>query len=91
MDPVHVTPPSQRSWLRRLLNRLEVDRAVFFALLARGWQFLTGPVTLLLIAHYFTPQEQGFYYTFWSVVGLQTMFELSFLYGDRQCRQPRMA
>ena len=78
MDPVHVTPPSQRSWLRRLLNRLEVDRAVFFALLARGWQFLTGPVTLVLIARHFTPQEQGFYYTFWSVVGLQSMFELSF-------------
>jgi len=76
MDPV--TPPSERFWLRRLLNRLEVDRAVFFALLARAWQFLTGPVTLLLIAHYFTPQEQGFYYTFWSVIGLQSLFELSF-------------
>lgn len=78
MDPVQVTPPNQRSWPRRLLNRLEVDRAVFFALLARGWQFLTGPVTLLLIARHFSPQEQGFYYTFWSVVGLQSLFELSF-------------
>lgn len=61
-----------------MLNRLEVDRAVFFALLSRGWQFVTGPVTLLLIAQYFSPQEQGFYYTFWSVIGLQSLFELSF-------------
>ncbi len=78
MAPMHETPPSQRSWLRRLLNRFEVDRAVFFALLARSWQFLTGPVTLLLIATFFSPQEQGFYYTFWSVIALQSLFELSF-------------
>jgi O-antigen/teichoic acid export membrane protein len=78
MVPMDATPPNQRSWPRRLLNRLEVDRAVFFALLARIWQFLTGPVTLLLIAHHFSPQEQGFYYTFWSVISLQSLFELSF-------------
>lgn len=77
--PASATPlPEQRSWPRRLLNRLEVDRAVFYAVLARAWQFLTGPVTLLLIACYFTRQQQGFYYTFWSLAGLQSLFELSF-------------
>lgn len=74
------TPPSapRRSWPRRMLNRLEVDQAVFFAILARAWQFLAGPVTLLLIATHFTGVEQGYYYTFWSMIGLQTFFELSF-------------
>ncbi|MCA9228014.1 MAG: hypothetical protein KDA47_20475 [Planctomycetales bacterium] len=61
-----------------MLNRLEVDQAVFFAILARAWQFLAGPVTLLLIATHFTGVEQGYYYTFWSMIGLQTFFELSF-------------
>ena len=71
-------PAERRSWLRRLLNRAEVDRAVFYALAARIWQLLAGPVTLVLIAWYFTPQTQGYYYTFWSLIALQTFFELSF-------------
>lgn len=71
------TPPHKRSWPRRLLNRLEVDRAVFYALSARGWQLLAGPVTLVLIAWYFTPETRGYYYTFWSIIAAQTFFELS--------------
>lgn len=76
-SPRPMTRPEKRSWLRRLLNRLEVDRAVFYAVLARGWQFVAGPVTLILIAVYFTPEVQGFYYTFWSMIALQSFFELS--------------
>jgi O-antigen/teichoic acid export membrane protein len=61
-----------------MLNRLEVDQAVFYALAARVWQLVAGPVTLVLIAWYFTPETQGYYYTFWSIIALQTFFELSF-------------
>lgn len=68
----------KRSWPRRLLNRMEVDHAVFFAVVARYWQFLTGPITLLLVVQFFTPEMQGFYYAFWSVIGLQVFFELAF-------------
>lgn len=62
----------------RLLQRAEVDRAVVFVLLTRGWQLLTGPITLLLVAQYFTPEVQGFYYTFASLLALQTFVELGF-------------
>jgi O-antigen/teichoic acid export membrane protein len=55
-----------------------VDRAVYFALLTRGWQLLTGPVSLILIATYFSLEVQGFYYTFGSVLALQSFFELGF-------------
>lgn len=58
------------------LHRAEIDRAVIFAILARGWQFLAGTVTLLLIARYFTKEQQGFHYTFASLVALQSFFEL---------------
>jgi len=68
---------ARRSWPRRFLNRLEVDRAVFYAIAQRGWQFLAGPITLILIAKNFTPEVQGFYYTFWGVVALQSFFELA--------------
>ena len=39
---------------------------------------MTGVVTLLLIAHFLTPAEQGYYYTFSSLVALQIVFELGF-------------
>lgn len=68
----------RRSWPRRTLNRLEVDQAVFFALAARGWQFIAGPVTIVLIGTFFTKEVQGYYYTFWSLIALQTIFDFSF-------------
>lgn len=77
-EPDNTTPAAERrSWPRRFLNRLEVDRAVFYAIAQRGWQFLAGPITLILIAKNFTPEVQGFYYTFWGVVALQAFFELA--------------
>jgi len=75
-NEANATPP-RRSWPRRLLNRLEVDRAVFYAISQRGWQFIAGPITLILIARNFTPEVQGFYYTFWGVIALQSFFELA--------------
>jgi len=63
--------------LRRLARRLEFDRAVFYALAARAWQTLAGPVTVLLIVAYFSPEMQGYYYTFGSVIGFQVLFELN--------------
>jgi O-antigen/teichoic acid export membrane protein len=68
--------PRRRSWPRRLLNRLEVDRAVFYAVAGRGWQFLAGPVTIVLIALHFSPDTQGYYYTFWSLIALQAFVDL---------------
>lgn len=53
-----------------------IDRAILYTILGKGFQILAGPITLVLIAHYLSPVEQGFYYTFSSVVGLQIFFEL---------------
>ncbi|WP_339735954.1 hypothetical protein [uncultured Gimesia sp.] len=68
--------PQRRSWPRRLLNRMEVNRAVFYALVNRGWQFLSGPVTLLLIVAFFSSETQGFYYNFGALIALQTFVEM---------------
>lgn len=71
-------PPNQpkRSLLRRWLNRLEIDRAVFYAIAARVWQFIAGPISILVIAACFTPELQGYFYTFASLMGMQTLVEL---------------
>lgn len=69
-------PTTQRWWLRRLVNRLEVDQAVFYALIARGWQFVAGPVSMVLIATFFTAELQGYFYTFAGLLALQVFVEL---------------
>ncbi len=61
-----------------LLRRAEVDRALALAVVAQTWSLATGPVTLLLIALYLTPELQGYYYTFGSLLALQSFVELGF-------------
>ncbi len=63
----------------RTAARLGIDRAVFYGILTRAWQFLAAPVTLLLIASRFSPEQQGFYYTMGSLLALQVFFELGLL------------
>ncbi|MBI1314015.1 hypothetical protein GC176_22190 [bacterium] len=66
-----------KDWLKQKLAKVGVDGAVFFAVVARFWQLLSGPVTLVLLSRYFSPEERGYFYTFASVLALQTFFELS--------------
>jgi O-antigen/teichoic acid export membrane protein len=65
-----------------LLNRLRlwagVDRPVFYIAVGRAWSLLSGPITVLLLAHFFTPKMQGYFYTFGSVMALQVFLELGF-------------
>ena len=62
--------------LRRLMKRVDIDRAVLLAILARLWGLVAGPVTALLITTKFTPEVQGYHYTFASLVALQGFVEL---------------
>jgi hypothetical protein len=62
--------------LSGLLSRWQIDRAVMYALLLRGWQLLAGAVSAVLIARYFLPDVQGYYYTFSSLLTMQAVFEL---------------
>ena len=75
-----------RAWLARhsrhgrtwLLAGLGIDKAIAFTILARGWASLAGLVTVALIARFLSPAEQGYYYTFGSLIALQIVFELGF-------------
>lgn len=66
-----------RHWTRKVLG---LDRAVGFTVLARFWSSAAGLVTVVLIAKFLSPAEQGYYYTFGSLVALQIVFELGFSY-----------
>jgi O-antigen/teichoic acid export membrane protein len=79
LTPISIDSSSaQISWATRLRHILGLDRAIAFTVLARGWSGLAGLVTVVLIARFLSPSEQGFYFTFGSLVAMQLVFELGF-------------
>jgi O-antigen/teichoic acid export membrane protein len=68
----------QENTRKALRTGLGIDRAIGFTILARGWASVAGLVTVALIARFLSPSEQGYYYTFGSLIALQIVFELGF-------------
>ena len=62
--------------INRLLNTLGIDGAILYTSSARIIQAGGSIITLLLIAKFLSKEEQGFYYTFTSVLTIQIFFEL---------------
>jgi len=59
-----------------LLRKILVDRASLFALATKVFQGAGGVVTAVLILRFFSPEVQGYYYTFANVLALQVFLEL---------------
>ena len=53
-----------------------LDFHVLVTLLFRGWTIVAGAGTVLLLPFWINPAEQGYYFTFASVLALQIFFEL---------------
>lgn len=49
---------------------------MFFAITGKIWSLCAGLITTLLIAEFFSPEMQGYYYTFSSVLAFQVFAEL---------------
>ncbi|HEY1904097.1 MAG TPA: hypothetical protein VGG56_16830 [Terracidiphilus sp.] len=64
-----------KNWLH---DRLGIDHAIGFTILARAWSSTAGLVTVALIARFLSRAQQGYYYTFGSLIALQIVFELGF-------------
>jgi len=62
--------------IKRIISLTGMNRAIGYSLMTRGWQVIAGPISILLVTKFFSIEEQGFYYTFASIVGLQALFEL---------------
>jgi hypothetical protein len=65
--------------LYKLLRLLGINRAVSYGLLSQFWGLGAGLVTMLIIAIRFSGEEQGYYYTFSSLIALQVFFELGLM------------
>ncbi|MDD5109269.1 MAG: hypothetical protein PHC29_07215 [Candidatus Omnitrophica bacterium] len=61
---------------RFFMNKASIDRPVFFGILFRIFNLIAAPITGILIASIFTAKMQGYYYTFLSLLALQTLVEL---------------
>ncbi len=59
-----------------LTNKLGIDKAIFYTLVGRGLQISTALFTIFFVAKYLSPDEQGYYFTFGSIVAIQVFFEL---------------
>ena len=59
-----------------MLSFAGVDFHVLATLLLRGWSILAGGMTILLLPLCLSPDQQGYYFTFASVLALQIFFEL---------------
>lgn len=64
--------------VRAWMLRAEIDQAVIYGSLSRVWLLAAAPVTFFLIARYLSLEVQGFYFTFASLVALQSFLELGF-------------
>jgi O-antigen/teichoic acid export membrane protein len=62
--------------IKNILKILGVDGAIFYTSISRITQSLTGVITIFFIAKFLTGTEQGFYFTFGSILAIQVFFEL---------------
>jgi hypothetical protein len=76
--PLPLNTSGSGRFRHRIRKVLGLDRAIAFTVLARLWASAAGLVTVALIARFLSPAEQGYYYTFGSLVALQIVFELGF-------------
>ncbi len=62
--------------LKAISDWLQFDLSLSWALVARVWQAVSGPITLWLLLRSLTVPEQGLYYALQHVIGVQPLFEL---------------
>lgn len=63
-------------YIRKIAQQIGIDKAIFFTSSARIAQGLGGIVSVIFVARYLTGIEQGFYFTFGSILAIQVFFEL---------------
>lgn len=66
-------------WFRKYFQMAGVDRAIGYTLAARVVGVISAPVTMLLIAHFMTNAEQGYYFTFGNLLALTMFSDLGLL------------
>lgn len=75
---MHASAPVD-SRLRRVRERLQLDRPLAVAVATRIWQAISGPITIVLLIKTLSQPETGIYYALVGIIGIQAYFELGLL------------
>jgi len=62
--------------IKKLFVLVKSEQAVLFSVMATGWSFIAGPVTIAIVGARFTPELQGYYQTFLAVIGFSAYLQL---------------
>lgn len=62
--------------IKKYLINFGLNEGVFYNVLGRLLQGIGGLITVVLVARFLTKDEQGYYYTFGSILAIQVFFEL---------------
>lgn len=62
--------------LKKIAQKIGMDKSIAYSSGARIIQAFTGVASIIFITRYLSGVEQGFYYTFGSIVAIQVFFEL---------------
>lgn len=55
-----------------------IDKTTALNFFLKGWKAASSIITIFFVIKYLSPTEQGYYYTFFSLIGMQVLFELGF-------------
>ena len=66
------------TFIRKIAGKAGIDRAVRWTILTQILRMGTGPVTMVLMLKYLSPELQGYLYAFASVLGVSIFLELGF-------------
>jgi O-antigen/teichoic acid export membrane protein len=64
--------------LKYLFQKLGIEKAIVYSMLGTIWRILFAPISMFLISIKLTPEIQGYYYLFFSISGMQQIFEIGF-------------
>jgi O-antigen/teichoic acid export membrane protein len=62
--------------IKSIANKSEFDRSVFYSISTKLWTIISGPLSIFLVVSFFTKVQQGYYYTFASILALQIFVEM---------------
>jgi O-antigen/teichoic acid export membrane protein len=64
--------------IQSLAGRLGVNKAISYTVVGHFIAAIATPITTWLVLKYLTLEEQGYFYTFGSLLAIQSLFELGF-------------
>ncbi|WP_336981503.1 MULTISPECIES: hypothetical protein [unclassified Cedecea] len=65
-------------FFKKMTQKLGIDFDIGNTLLLRLWSTVSGALLVLIIPFFLSTPEQGYYFTFASLIGMQIFFELGF-------------